>query len=105
MFQQIWFRVLCLRAVRQRLQRPQAFGDFIIAEDQRVLRAEFVCLAERLAELLLHGRQLDADADLAQFFRRAYGGRRTYLPRTAAANLPALLAVAFSPLSQHLDPT
>ncbi len=51
MVEQIRFGVLFLRAVRQRLQRPQAFGYFIIAENQRVLRAEFIRLAESLAEL------------------------------------------------------
>src|SRR5260370_25557144 len=74
MLDKIGYGVLGLRTVRQRLQRPQAFGYFIITEDQRVLRAEFVRLAERLAKFLLDWRQLDAEARLAQIFRRAYGG-------------------------------
>src|SRR2546430_2547798 len=51
-----------LLARRQRLQRPFAAFHFIIAENQRVSSAQFVRLAQRLAEFLLHGRQLDAEA-------------------------------------------
>src|SRR5260370_6078452 len=104
MLQQIRFGVLCLRTVRQRLQRPQAFGYFIIAEDQRVLRAEFVCLAERLAELLFNRRQFDAEAGFAQIFRRADGGRARSFTHPGDVDVTALLGWRFAALLQRQDP-
>src|SRR5438067_3392895 len=61
-FQQLRLGEFPLLARRQRLQRPFAARHFIIAENQRVSSAQFVRLTERLAEFLLHRRQLDAEA-------------------------------------------
>src|SRR3979490_3224615 len=73
-FEQIGFGVFFLRAVRQRLQRPQAFRYFIVAENQGIPGAEFIRLSESFPEFLFHRRQLNAEARLAQIFRRADSG-------------------------------
>src|SRR5229473_3659856 len=101
MVEQVGLGKLCLRAVRQRLQRPQAFGYFIIAENQRVLRAKFVRLAESFAEFLLDGRQLDAKSRLAQIFRRADSGRESSFTHPGDVNVAALLGGRFSTLLQR----
>src|SRR5260370_34741982 len=95
MLDKIGYGVLGLRTVRQRLQRPQAFGYFIIAENQRVLCAEFVRLAESLAKFLLDWRQLDAEARLAQIFRRAYGGRVSSFTHPGDVHVTAFLGWRF----------
>src|SRR5205085_5402486 len=69
--QQPLFSKFRLLARRQRLQRPLAAFHFIISENQRVSSAQFVRLAQRLAEFLLHRRQLDAKSCRAQAFRSA----------------------------------
>src|SRR5712691_5075062 len=77
MLQQIRFGELCLRAVRQRLQRPLAAGDFIVAENEGEACAQFVGLAEGFAEFLLDGRKLDTEPRAAQILcganRRSVG--------------------------------
>src|SRR5882762_646277 len=103
MFQQIRFAVLFLRAVRQRLQRPQAFGYFIIAENQRVLCAEFIRLTEGFAEFLLDRGQLNAEARLAQIFRRADGGGVSSFTHPGDVHVAALLGGHLAALLQRQD--
>src|SRR5947207_666824 len=103
MLEQIRFSELCLRAVGQRLQRPPSFGHFVVAEDQRVLRAEFVRLAERFAEFLLHWRQLHAESRLAQIFRGADGGRMRALAHPRDVYVTALLNRRFPAFLQRQD--
>src|SRR5438309_391184 len=91
MLEQIRFSELCLRAVGQRLQRPQTFGHFVVAGNERVLRAEFVRLAEGFAKFLLHRRQLHAESCLAQIFRCADGGRLRALAHPRDVYVAALL--------------
>src|SRR6266481_6710298 len=74
MLQQIRFSKLCLRTVRQRLQRPQAFGNFIIAENEGVLGAKLDGAPEGYAEFLFDGRQFDTEAGVAQSFGGAESG-------------------------------
>src|SRR5438094_4169826 len=103
MLEQIGFSELCLRAVGQRLQRPQTFGHVIVAEDQRVLRAEFVRLAEGFAEFLLHRRKLHAESCLAQIFRCADGCRLRALAHPRDVYVTALLNRRFPAFLQRQD--
>src|SRR6267143_5040162 len=103
MVKQVGLGKLCLRAVRQRLQRPQTFGHFIVAENERVLSAELVRLPERLAEFLLHRRQLDAETRLAQILRRADGGGVRPFTHPGDVHVAALLRRRFPALLQRQD--
>src|SRR6266487_371166 len=71
MLHQIRFSKLFLLSVGERFQRPLAAGHFIVAENEGEACAQFVGLAESLAEFLLERRELDAEARVAQIFRRA----------------------------------
>src|SRR6266849_6585975 len=75
MLHQIRFGELCLRTVRQRLQRPFAAAHLIVAENEGEACAQFVGLAEGFPEFLLDRRKLDTEARGAQIFRGANGCR------------------------------
>src|SRR5207245_10994837 len=61
-FEKPRLRQFLLLASRERFQRPFAARHFIIAEDEGVTSAQFVSLAEGLAEFLLDRRQFDTEA-------------------------------------------
>src|SRR5712691_5236469 len=75
MLHQIRFSKLFLLSIGERFQRPFAAGHFIVAENEGEACAQFVGLAESLAEFLLDGRKLDTEAGVAQIFRGANGRR------------------------------
>src|ERR1051325_4087651 len=64
--QQVRFREFLLRSVGQRFQSPRTFGNFIIAEDEGIARAELVGALERFAEFQFGGRQFDSQAGHAE---------------------------------------
>jgi len=74
MVDQFRFGEFDLVAVGEVFQGPRAFGDFVFAENQRELGAEFVGLAEGFAEFEFGGWDFDWEAGVAEIFGGADGG-------------------------------
>src|SRR5207248_3133612 len=92
-----------LFARRQRLQRPLAARHFIIAENQRVTRTQFVCLAQRFAEFLLRRRKLDAETSRSQILRRANGRSVSFLAHPGDIHVAPLRRGRFTGFLQRED--
>src|SRR6267143_3928567 len=70
--EQLRFAQLALLRIRQALQHKAARRNLIVADNQRVARAELVGKAQRLFQLHLLGRQFDRKSFLAQLPRQLH---------------------------------
>src|SRR5208337_4667110 len=100
---QLRLAVLPLRAIRQRLQRPLPARHFILAQDQRIPRAQLIRLPQRLAKLLLHRRKLHAKSRSPQIPRRANRRRQRFLPHPRDVHVQRLCHVALPRFLQRKD--